>query len=450
MKNAAALLYRVQVTGDLFLQTPLLIGSGADAEDTTDIRVLRNKEEQPFIPGTSLAGVLRHLTENWQGAPAKLLFGFSEDNGQSGLQSTICIDDVLLPEAMVSIRDGVCLDEDTGVAKDKAKYDYEVVERGAKGTFRMIWNVRQKIVDDVPQWQAFLDDLVKQLAYGIRLGAMTAKGFGRVVLQDAEVRLYDLSQYQDVQAWLLRRAPQQSYSLKAKETMEEQSFVVEGDFALKTSLLVRSHDVSDLDSAENIDVVPMMSGKDYLIPGPSVKGVLRHQAVHILQILGKPESMLDDLMGYARDDGEKRKSRFVTDEVYISPNQVDAVKQTRNAIDRFTGSTMDSRLFAEKPLWQRDKKASTVRIRFAIDRCRDWEAGLALFLLKDLWTGQVALGGDKAVGRGYLTGHHADIRFQKDGVLHHWVLDGDGTVKQGEAEELEAFAAALQQATGKE
>ena len=67
---------------------------------------------------------------------------------------------------------------------------------------------------------------------------------------------------------------------------------------------------------------------------------------------------------------------------------------------------MDSKLFAEKPLWQKDKTRSVVTIRVAIEDCQDWEAGLALFLLKDLWTGQVALGGDKSVGRGYLTGHH--------------------------------------------
>lgn len=63
----------------------------------------------------------------------------------------------------------------------------------------------------------------------------------------------------------------------------------------------------------------MMSGQDYLIPGPSVKGVLRHQAVHILQTLEKPVSLLDDLMGYVRDDGNRKKSRFLTDEVYLSP-----------------------------------------------------------------------------------------------------------------------------------
>lgn len=447
MKNKAALLYRIQVTGELCLQTPLLIGSGVDLENTTDIQILQNKWGQPFIPGTSLAGVLRHLTESWQGSPAKILFGFSETAEKEGLQSTICIDDVLLPEAEICIRDGVSIDEYTGIAKNKAKYDYEVVERGAQGTFRMTWDIRQKIVDDVPQWHQFLDDLIRKMAYGFQLGAMTTKGFGCVALHHPKVGIYDLSQYRDVQAWLLRQPPQKVYELQAKEMLGEQSLVIEGEFVLKTSLLVRRRDVSSADSAENIDVVPQISGKDYLIPGPSVKGVLRHQAIHILRILGKTECALENLMGYAHDDGEKHKSRFFVDEVYISPQNVDAVTQTRNAIDRFTGTTIDSRLFTEKPLWQTDKNVPSVKIRFSITHCQKWEIGLALFLLKDLWTGQVALGGDKAVGRGYLQGCRADIRLQEHGVLRHWTLNGDGSVVQGNAEELETFAAALQDVT---
>lgn len=449
MKHEASLLFSVQVEGVLTLKTPLLIGSGRDRDDITDISVLRNKGGQPFIPGTSLAGVLRHLMDTWDKGAAKLLFGSSDDFGD-GLQSSICIDDVLLDDAAITVRDGVSIDEYTGVAKDRAKYDYEVVERGAKGTFTMTWQLRQKVVDDLPKWKTFLDDVVKQLAYGIRIGAMTSKGFGCVCLENAKIHLYDFSQYDDVKAWLTGKPPKTNYDAAAKERLGEQSLVIEADFALKTSLLVRSRNVSAADSAQSIDVVPMMSGKDYLIPGPSVKGVLRHQAAHILRILGKSPDLLDGLMGYARDDGEKQKSRFRVDEVYISPAHVTAAKQTRNAIDRFTGSTMDSKLFAEKPLWQKDNTHSVVTLRFAIEDCRDWEAGLALFLLKDLWMGQVALGGDKSIGRGYLTGRCADIRFQKDGKRQQWRLEEKGQVTSGDPAVLEAYAAALKGAAERE
>ena len=41
-------------------------------------------------------------------------------------------------------------------------------------------------------------------------------------------------------------------------------------------------------------------------------------------------------------------------------------------------------------------------MRFAISGCSDAEAGLMLLILKDIWTGQLAFGGDKAGGSGVM------------------------------------------------
>lgn len=56
---------KIVAEGELVLDAPLLIGSGggAEGEDDKDIHVLRNKEGIPYIPGTSLAGVLRAFVE---------------------------------------------------------------------------------------------------------------------------------------------------------------------------------------------------------------------------------------------------------------------------------------------------------------------------------------------------------------------------------------------------
>ncbi len=48
------------MTADLETVSPLLIGTGED-NNLTDTLVLKNKNDMPFIPGTSLAGVLRAL-----------------------------------------------------------------------------------------------------------------------------------------------------------------------------------------------------------------------------------------------------------------------------------------------------------------------------------------------------------------------------------------------------
>ena len=455
-ENAARIAYCIRISGTLVLQTPLLIGAGdTSGNSQLDMHVLKDKNEEPFIPGTSLAGVLRSLVSQWENpAAADFLFGHTEDKTGQALQSAICINDVELKNAQITVRDGVSIDPYTQIAKKGAKYDYEVVERGASGPFELLVTLRQQVVDDLPNWQMLVQRIAGQLVSGIRIGALTAKGLGRVVLTKAKMATYDFTNFADVQAWLCHQEPATQKEISGKDILPADAFSIDASFALKTSLLVRSGDVEQEKAAteggKNTEItIPLKSGSDYLIPGTTVKGVLRHQAAYILGILDKPSGVLDTLMGYAKDkkNGQQQlgqKSRFLTDEVYIKPEEVNEAKQTRNAIDRFTGSTMDSKLFAEKPLWQKNKKIPTVHIHYTIEKCQDWEAGLALFLLKDLWTGHVALGGDKAVGRGYLQGLSATIRYQQKEGLKEWQLTKNGQVTKGDAKTLEAYAAALQ------
>lgn len=454
--NKAQILYQIKVEGILELQSPLRIGAGdLEGSAPVDVQVLKNDDEQPFIPGTSLAGVLRSdmkkLVHTGSGSVDEL-FGHISREGTDDVQSAVAIDDILLENAEIAIRDGVSIDPYTGIAKSKAKYDYEVVERGAKGPFTMLITIRRYFVDAVPQWQSLIDELVGHLCHGFRVGSMTAKGFGKAVIKKSTIQTYDFSDFKDICHWLKREAPEHVKKGKGKKIIPANTLTIRADFFLKTSLLIRSSEITDKDIQSRIHAVPLKSKGTYLIPGTSVKGVLRHQAGRILRTMGKPENLLDDLMGFTNDSDTKgKKSRFLTDEIYLQDDTVKAVKQTRNAIDKITGNTMDSRLFTEKVLYPQKGKETSLTMTYAITDCHDaWEIGLALFLLKDLWTGQVALGGDKAVGRGYLQGIRADISYRNDqNVESTWHIIQPGKVDNGDAAALEQYAQALVQLTAK-
>lgn len=460
MQNKARICYQIVIEGTLQLDSPLLIGSGQNMQSPeSDIQVLKNEYDQPFIPGTSITGVLRHMIDGEDELAGRILFGHIEDKDtQDSLQSAIMISDVLLSNTTIIVRDGVCINPYTRVAQKGQKYNYEAIERSTEhdkveGHLKIVVTLREYHVINFPDWKLWIQSIVNQLAYGIRIGALTSKGFGRVSVPDIKAYLYDLSDFADVKNWLLQKPSAHRYEGKKKDTQPIGTFTISGDFSLKTSLLVRSYELSQKEKENNIHAVPVLSDGDYLIPGTSVKGVLRHHAAQILLAIGK-EAMLDsdfnDLMGFA-DQKNSQKSRFFTDEVYISAKAVTAKKQTRNAIDRFTCSTMDSRLFAEKPLWQKDKTIPSVTIRYTITDSKKWERGLALFLLKDLWTGRIALGGDQAVGRGYLQGIRATIRyFQSPNTVRQWIIEDNGHVIEGDTEELESFARALLQTERKE
>ena len=100
---------------------------------------------------------------------------------------------------------------------------------------------------------------------------------------------------------------------------------------------------------------------------------------------------------------------------------------------------MESALFTNRALWQTVPEAPVLKIHYEIADCADWEAGLALFLLKDLWTGNLPLGGEKSIGRGYLQGISAKITYKGKS----YQISKNGFASPEDKEVLEKFAAAL-------
>lgn len=411
-ESKAAIIEKLQMSGRLVVQSPLCIGSGQD-DGITDSLVLKDKQGKSFIPGTSLAGVLRDIVCSHDSNLADLLFGNLSDNRQS----MINIDDVLLENSVYTVRDGVRIDGITNTAEDTGKFDYEVVERGAAGSFSATITIRKNDIEDKKAVEQLAAALADQLMYGISLGAHTAKGFGEVKGSKIKVATYDFSQPDSLGAWLLGEMSQADiYAAAAKPLVADDDFYAEIDLALKTSLLVGAEpDAFDKGSGKDegkVQKVMLSSNGDYVIPGTSVKGVIRKQAEHICRVVGDyGDDFLGSLMGYSKADKAKQRSRLRTYEVYLGEG-VEAVNQSHVRIDRFTGGHMGSGLYTNKPLWQKKADAKTMTMRLAISGCSDAEAGLMLLILKDIWTGQLAFGGDKAGGSGVMQGLKAVISYK--------------------------------------
>lgn len=438
----AKVMQKIVLAGTLQLNSPLIIGSGTETESRTneaDLHILKNKQEKPFIPGTSLAGVLRDWLAGNNPAATDKLFGFvtQNDAGMNDIQSAVAVSDVVLDNAMIVVRDGVSIDGYTGTGIKGAKYDYEAVERGATGNFSMVVTIRAYQEKNIPELNTLIEQMADRLYTGIRVGALTAKGFGLVTVPDIVVDYYNFRDKNSVTSWLLKQSSKKQYFGKLAEEETGNAFVVDGDFELLTSLLLRDQNVNEKSGDTKLNAVPMKSKGDYLIPGTSLKGVLRHQAEKILSVLGKPESLLYNLMGYSVEN-ESRKSRFIVNEVYLK-NGVIEKDQTRNRIDRFTGGTIESALFTNRALYQEKPSVPVVHLHFEIKDCADWEAGLALFMLKDLWTGNIALGGEKSIGRGLLKGVSASISYKGE----RYTVTGNGSVTPEQRNKLEGYAEAL-------
>lgn len=447
---------KVLLEGRMELCSPLLIGSGGQrAESDVDTQILLDKEGRPFIPGTSIAGVLRAATETDK---ESVLFGGKIASlGGAEVQSAVNIGDVELHDAQIILRDGVCIDDTRGVAVDERKYDYELVECGAQGDFRAEITLRgyheEILGDELP---TVILELAEGVAAGFRLGAMTAKGFGRVRVNGLAVDYYDFKNRADAIAWLSipRGTATRHYDITEGTALTDANLIVDAKFALVGSLIVKDTDVptEKRQGESRVHAVMKKSRNDYLIPGPSVKGALRHHAGRILSRLGFKDNraVLNKLMGMddealkeARKKKDKetvRQSRFLVDEIYIAPRKGDTFDQTRNRIDRFTGGTIKGALFTTEAVWGKED----IPIHFEIHDAEDYETGLALLLLKDLSLGRLPLGGEKSIGRGVLKGTSATIRYRRKEEKEPQIfVIKNGSLIEGNPETLENCVAAL-------
>lgn len=404
---------KIVIQGDIETFSPLHIGCGFG--ERSDLDVLLDSEGKPFIPATSLIGILQHAisSENPDfNENAKLFWGFTDD--KIGKQSAVkCSDLTAKSKTMCAIRDGIKIDNRTGIVEHTGKYDYEILESGAKFSLNMEMEYNQSSENFVKNMAATIFTI---LANGkLRIGAKTNSGFGAIkLLKDkAKVYLFDFSDKKDVYHWLVQDFSNKKAinpgEIGAGFEIADSRFCIDASFELKSSIIIRSYPVEP----EMPDAVHIHSNNNPVLTGTSIKGAVRARAERIVKTLGKSDEFVKTLFGYVDKDKTRRaKKGKVRVNEFIMPKFVSEI-QNRIKIDRFTGGTIESALFDSMPLFVDDSK-KVIKIIIDVPNCSESEAGLLLLVLKDLWTGDLALGGEKNVGRGVFKGIKALIEWNKD------------------------------------
>ncbi|HPP02894.1 MAG: hypothetical protein HPY51_13970 [Candidatus Omnitrophica bacterium] len=428
--NVRPMAARWIITGEILLETAAHFGGEGDG--SVDMTILRDaKDGGPLLPGTSLAGALRsHLADVLGGyrspehRDVTVLFGVArgDDNGS---QSPLIVFDSLgfLPGGLaVEIRDGVGIDPATGTAEVHKKFDFEVLPAGTCFPLRV-----ELIVEDLKQEARLLGLLIAALdgltEGAIALGMRRSRGLGALKTRNWKAIRHNLTNNQGWLGWLTcdheNPIPSEvsSYSSAAEAirsaytTLEiklpvdhRHRLLVDLDLALAGDLLVRSP-ASDAGAP---DVVHLHSAGKPVLPGTSLAGVMRAQALRIARLVRERhddgELWVDRLFGprleKKKEDSQKEQaeaSRLRISESFIENGS--ARRQTRIAIDRFTGGVVQGALFDEEV-----QAGGRLHVRFELRKPEDSEIGLLLLLLKDLLSGNIPVGGASSVGRGFLEG----------------------------------------------
>ena len=406
---------------------------GGDETGAADMCLLRGADGRPVIQGASIAGAVRSFlarqSQSWvdykngkENQDLKDFFGGAEQNDT---MSTLIVADAhcVCEQARTFIRDGVRVDTKSGSAADKAKFDVEVVERDTEFELALACVIRE--ADNSDTVESLFLALLHALQQGeIRLGARTRRGYGRGKVASWEIRDLQMSKSEDVMAWLRddpESRPKSSLSTASLTTDQRQYFRIEADFNLWTSLLIRSSS----EDPEDPDMVHLHSNGEPVIPGTSFAGAFRHRATLIANSIGWRKGVIDKMFGPVhkpQNFGQQEDlwaSRIWVEEQLVE--NVDLQWQDRVAIDRFTGGSLQSALFNEKPVYplpitklEKRKSASHLRLILTLEEPKDAEIGLLLLTLRDFWHGHAVLGGETSNGRGTFKGVKAVLWRKQD------------------------------------
>ena len=387
------------------LQSAMSIGTGEKQSIVCD------SEGNPYIPATSIAGVLRHAMPK---ETAEKLFGWvslERNNQEKAKPTRINIGNAEVSgEYSLVYREGVQLDK-FRTAADGRKYTLLAVDRGARFVSHL--ELEFESPEQETELMAALSDVLARMHKGeITLGHKSTRGFGKVKLE-CTYKCYsgeNLLDSIDHEAG----KDEKPFVFEEQERAEKPLILIERNITLRDSLCIREYTLeppADRGSDSAPSYVQMMSGGKPIIPGMSWAGVFRHGAERVLCNLGLDEKIskecVNELFGYVvegkKETDEKKsvKSRIRFEDTIFGTYQ--ELIGRRTAINRFSGGAASKALYTEGTIVPKEKDTCNGTLRIFIEKnpaCDGWGEDLIWLLLRELHEGRLHVGGNGSIGRG--------------------------------------------------
>lgn len=390
-------IYRVQFD----LISPLNIGSGINVD--TDRDILKNRDGVPYISGSAIAGVCRENINLNSGAE-KRFFGDVVIARKANQQVTAQSSKLLFFDAKLQIdnnkkyritrRDCVKLDEYKTVV-DKAKFDMEILEPGVTFVTYIVENIYEN-------QEGSIGNKIADLFLGgkIYFGSKTMRGYGEIGNAEIKVKTFDFSDISDVSQYL--DFDMFCYnSWNRYDVSRNRTATVELGLKLKGGISIRRYttDVKPDDNDLNPDSEQLtINGKGEeipVIPGTSWAGAFLHRVKEL-----DKEINWESVFGTVVNKNNKEKLK-VKSHIRFSESQIKGSKPkilSRNAIDRFTGGTVNQALFTEKTYY-----GGTTELKIDFDNdsvLTKKHIDVLAAAIADLHYGYMAVGGLTSIGRG--------------------------------------------------
>ncbi len=475
------------------LTSPLAVGSGENK--MTDKDIVRDSSGQPYIPGSTLAGIYRSLFND---EAANKYFGrelakeemekASEEGRNMLTDSSIIVYDAHIKvgdekKSVVTKRDMVALDE-YKTAVTGAKFDFEILEPGVKFVTYIEQNIELsektseneecteelKSAEDekIKEHQFVINEIADAWMKGkIVIGAKTGRGYGRTKGIARQSVLYDLTDPVQMENWLdfdmyaddwgpdktdERRHETSISDLKVsgeknnekiQMLAEEKMCTITLELRQQGGISIRQYstEAGEADYQQlTSQVLPDQAdeGKEDVnmgvpvIPGTSWAGAFRAQMGKLDPEFKKEGRLAGEFFGKAKNNSNDKSAEGSKTRIGFSESRITRgkwVSYTRNAIDRFTGGTIDGALYSEKTYYNGETELTiscdfSKRGKDAVSRKnrKRFAKAMAATIL-DLDGGYMAVGGLTAVGRGLFKANKISV----DGDT---ILDRNGDLEK--------------------
>ena len=444
MKNQYRFLARIIIEA----KTPLNIGSG-NKGIKSDSLVLRDINGLPFIPGTTIAGLLRHtlgddadkyMGSQEMGSPFIITEAKMLDSDGTVLDGILSQDKLNSPFLMyfrqLPIRQHAKIGN-RGATIKGGKFDEEIVLKGTRFCLEM------ELLSDNDDDTKFKDILNTLNSDTFRIGSGSRSGFGEIEVVGSQCQYKKINlENSEQKKWYLKKSSSLSEKWQDAETIKLKTTTTKGwttyeiqlnpiDFMLFGSGF--GNDKADMtfvrESFVDWSTTPAMA-KDreqvIIIPASSVKGALSHRlAFHynklkkifaddlpegkkIDDFVGKNNEAVKAVLGSEGDSVGGKITNKMRGNVLMSDIIQEAAISTKIlnhvSIDRFTGGAIDGALFNEETLYG---KGQTFNLKLIVnnDAFKDEDVQTAFEnTLRDLCSGMLPLGGGVNRGNGCFEG----------------------------------------------
>lgn len=431
-------------------QTPLQIGSGKD-NVKTDATINRDVNGLPFIPATTILGLIRHAIGE---ETAKRFMGW-QDKKEGSMGSSLAVteakivgkggivvdglwnpsdidnDDYLSNFRQMPIRQHVRISH-RGVAENGGKFDEEIIPQGVRFCFEMELRSNE---DGRKDFQGLLNALSDET---FRIGGGSRSGFGKISVEKYFYKELDFSKSNDLQEYIGKSASLEkrwSGYKSAELGIHTHSDAIRYELSLHPmDFILFSAGLGDENTDMAVIKEPIVEWTDntprwieaektLVVPASSVKGAISHRTAfyynkktgvwadeietsQIEEHTGKNNKAVNALFGSEGEKSGVNKRRghvlfsdMIREKKSAAPKVINHVK-----IDRFTGGAIDGALFDEEPLYAKNETITLNLFLIKDDEIDDEITSAFEDALRDICHGTLALGGGVNRGNGCFRG----------------------------------------------